>query len=375
MTYKIIYVNNLCERRDNIQHFTDFFKLVKFAAYTAAVYFAVKYALPVIMPFIFGLSIAALVQKPAALLSSRIPRLSKRLCCVIMTASIMLIAAMLIFFALCSIFSGAMEFCPSIPEYLAQAEDFVNRAADIGNSDKNNAWGRFISFAATALDWCIDFLSENYKQYLPSVLSRSTKLFSGLPSFLTVAVFGVISAFFACGSFEKIIGTIRSYLPPKVDSAVSFITKTTVRTITCLLKTYGTLMLITFCELTLGFIIMHLLGCGVGNIITAALVISFIDILPILGTGTVLIPWGLFEFITGNEMQGIMLLIIFAVIGIIRNFLEPKFMGSNLELHPFFTLASIYIGGKLFGGTGMIILPLSLIVMRDAFDKKKNAAE
>lgn len=371
----MIYVNNLCERRDIIQNSTDFFKLLKFAAYAAAIYFAVKYALPVILPFIFGLSIAALVQKPAALLSSRIPRLSKRLCCIIMTASVMLISAMLIVFALCSIFSGAMEFCPSIPEYLAQAEDFVSHAAKTENSGESSAWGRFVSFIAMALEWCIDFISENYKQYLPSVLSRSTKLISGLPSFLTAAVFAIISTFFACGSFDKIIGTIKSCLPPKVNSIISLITQTTVRTISCLLKTYGTLMLITFGELTLGFIIMHLLGCGVGNILTAALVISFIDILPILGTGTVLIPWGLFELITGNRMQGIMLLIIFAIIGMIRNFLEPKFMGNNLELHPFFTLAAIYIGGKLFGGLGLIILPLSLIIMRDAFDKKKNAAE
>lgn len=368
-------MNNLCERRDNIQNFTDFFKLLKLAVYATTIYFAVKYALPVIFPFLFGLSIAALVQKPAALLASRIPRLSKRLCCVIMTASIMLISTMLIVFALCSIFSGAMEFCPSIPEYLAQAENFVSRAAQTENSGEISAWGRFVSFAAMGLEWCIDFISENYKQYLPSVLSSSTKLISGLPSFVTAAVFGIISAFFACGSFDKIIGTIKSYLPPKANSIISLITQTTVRTITSLLKTYGTLMLITFSELTLGFIIMHLLGCGIGNILTAALVISFIDILPILGTGTVLIPWGLFEIITGNEMQGIMLLIIFGVIGIVRNFLEPKFMGNNLELHPFFTLASIYIGGKLFGASGLVILPLSIIIMRDAFNKKKNAAE
>lgn len=346
--------------------------LIKISAYVAAIYFGVKYILPILLPFIFGLSIAALVQNPAGLLASRIPHVSKRACCRILTAVVIIVSFMLILAAVCSIFSGAMEFCPGIPEYLAQAEDFINRAADSGSQ---NAWGRFVNFIAMALEWGIDFISENYKQYLPSVLSKSTKLISKLPSFITAAVFSIISAMFACGDFDKIRSTIRSYLPDKAANFISFITKTTVRTITSLLKTYGTLMLITFGELTLGFLIMQLFGYSIGNIITTALIIALIDILPILGTGTVLIPWGLFEIITGNTIQGIMLLVMFGIIGIARNFLEPKFMGSNLELHPFFTLASVYIGGKIFGASGLIILPLSLIVFRETYRQKKVAAE
>lgn len=357
----------------DINSYFGFFKLIKVLVYTATIYLGIKYLLPILMPFIFGLSIAALVQKPAELLSSRIPRISKKICCVIMTSAIMLIAAMLICAAFCSIFSGAMKFCPCIPEYLSQAENFINNAA--ADSGNESAWGKFINFIAIVIEWGINFVSENYQQYLPSVLSHSTKFISHFPSFITATIFGVISALFACGEFDKIRSEIKSYLPTKVSSSISFVIQTTVHTVTSILKTYGTLMMITFGELTLGLFIIRILGYNTGNIVTTAFIIALIDILPILGTGTVLVPWGIFEILTKNSMMGIMILIMFAVIGLIRNFLEPKFMGNNLELHPFFTLAGVYIGGKLFGASGVIILPLIMIIMRNVMHKNKIAAD
>ncbi|MDD6396408.1 MAG: AI-2E family transporter [Firmicutes bacterium] len=361
-------MKSLCERCDSIKS-ASFFNLIKISAYLAAIYFGVKYILPILLPFIFGLSIAAMVQKPADLLASRIPHISRRACRRILTAAVIIISLLLIAAAICSIFSGAMKFCPCIPDYLVQAENFINNAADSGSQ---SAWGKFVNFVAKALEWGIDFVSENYKQYLPSVLSKSTKLIGRLPSFITAAVFAIISAMFACGDFDRILSSVKSYIPKKAMNFISLITKTAVRTITSLLKTYGTLMMITFGELTLGFFIMRLFGYNIGNIVTTAFIIALIDILPILGTGTVLIPWALFEIITDNTVQGIMLLVMFGIIGIIRNFLEPKFMGSSLELHPFFTLSSVYIGGKIFGASGIIILPLALIVLRETYSNQKT---
>lgn len=341
--------------------------------YALIFYFGVKYVLPVLMPFLFGLSIAALVQKPADQLSERIPRLNRKVCCVIMTAAVMLIASMLLTAALCSLLNGAMSFCPGIPAHLARARGFITQSA--AHSGSESSWGRFVNFIAMSLEWCIDFFTQNYRQYLPSVLSRSTKFITKLPSFLTATFFGVIAALFACGEFDQIKRSVKSYLPAEIAGGVSMIIRTTVRTVTMLLKTYGTLMLITMGELAAGLTVIRLMGYNTGNILTNALIISLIDILPILGTGTVLIPWGIFEIIAGNVALGIMLLVMFAVIGCIRNFLEPKFMANNLELPPFFTLAGVYIGGKLFGAAGIVIIPLLMITAREMHHCNKSAAD
>lgn len=346
--------------------------MIKLLIYALIFYFGVKYVLPVLMPFLFGLSVAALVQKPAARLSSRIPRLNQKICCVIMTAAVMLIAAMLTAAAFCSLFNGAMSFCPGIPDHLSRARGFITQSAV--RSGNESSWGRFVNFIATVLKWSIDFFTENYKNYLPSVLSRSTKFITKLPSFLTAVFFGVIAALFACGEFKTIKRTVKNFLPAEIADAASLVIHTTVRTVTLLLKTYGTLMLITMGELTMGLTVIRLAGYHTGNILTNALVIALIDILPILGTGTVLIPWGIFEILTGNLTLGVMILVMFAIIGCIRNFLEPKFMAYHLELPPFFTLAGVYIGGKLFGAAGIVILPLLMLTAREMRHSNKSAA-
>ena len=141
-----------------------------------------------------------------------------------------------------------------------------------------------------------------------------------------------------------------------------------------MLKAYGLIMLITFAELTVGLGVMNLAGYGTGNIVTIALVISLIDILPVLGTGTALIPWGIFEILSSRTVSGIMLLALFAVVETVRNMIEPKLISGKLELHPFFSLAGVYIGGKLFGAAGIFIMPLAMMIFRQIYSQKNSAA-
>ena len=92
------------------------------------------------------------------------------------------------------------------------------------------------------------------------------------------------------------------------------------------------------------------------------LLIAIIDILPVLGTGTVLIPWGIAELLFENTALGIGLLVLYAVITVIRNFAEPKIVGRQMGINPLFTLLSMFIGIKLLGFAGVIIFPTALIV-------------
>ena len=351
----------------------DYYKIaLKYGAYFALFYLGVKYALPLAAPFIIGLSVAALVQKPARLLSERIPALSYRTCCVILTSAVIFGTVAVVYLAVCSIVNGDMSFCPGIPEHLNRIRQFVN---EVSNGAKGaGTWGKFTAFVASGASHCMDFFSENYRDYLPSVLRRSTSLFSGLPSLLTAAVFTALSAFFGCGNYRGIKEGIRRFLPQEAAEKTSLIIQTSVATLTEMMKTYGLIMLITFSELLLGLGIMNLAGFGTGNIITVALVIALIDILPVLGTGTVLIPWALFEFISGRVVSGIMLLILFAVVETVRNLLEPKLIAGKLELHPFFSLAGVYIGGKLFGAAGIFIMPLAMMIFRQIYSQKNSAA-
>ena len=82
------------------------------------------------------------------------------------------------------------------------------------------------------------------------------------------------------------------------------------------------------------------------------------DILPIIGVGTVIIPWAVIELAFGNANFAIGLLLLFVFNAVIRQLAEPKIIGKNLDLHPIATLILLYVGYSLFGLVGLVILPV-----------------
>jgi sporulation integral membrane protein YtvI len=89
-----------------------------------------------------------------------------------------------------------------------------------------------------------------------------------------------------------------------------------------------------------------------------ALLVAFVDALPVLGTGAVLLPWSLICFLQGQNMRGLGLLGVYALVWLIRSVLEPRLVGNELGLDPLVTLLSMYAGYKLFGLIGMILSPV-----------------
>ena len=109
---------------------------------------------------------------------------------------------------------------------------------------------------------------------------------------------------------------------------------------------------------------------GINNPIRYALLIAAVDILPVLGAGIVLVPWGIVSVLSGNYLLGVMLLILYAVTLIVRNFLEPKIVGAQIGIPPLFSLILIFCGLKLFGFIGMIFSLLTLMVVVNLYKEK-----
>jgi sporulation integral membrane protein YtvI len=129
------------------------------------------------------------------------------------------------------------------------------------------------------------------------------------------------------------------------------------------LRAYLLIMLITFAELTLGFFC-----AGIKNFALMALFVAIFDILPILGSSMITLPWSIFLLITGDYRRGIVMFIVYLVVVIVRQFIEPKIVGEHVGLHPLITLICAYLGFSFFGFYGMIIAPLCLYVLRLIFN-------
>ena len=101
-----------------------------------------------------------------------------------------------------------------------------------------------------------------------------------------------------------------------------------------------------------------------------SIIICAIDALPILGAGTILIPWAVISFALGDIKLGIALIMIYLIVLSVRQMLEPKLVSQNLGVHPLITLISMYSGFKIFGVIGFLIGPIVMIILKNVFSKE-----
>ena len=124
------------------------------------------------------------------------------------------------------------------------------------------------------------------------------------------------------------------------------------------IRSYIIIMSITFVELSIGLSIIK-----IDYAILIALCIAIFDILPVLGTGGVMIPWTVISIVLGNYWLALKLFILYVIITIVRNIIEPKIVGSQLGLHPIVTLSSMFAGLQVLGGLGLFGFPIGLSLL------------
>jgi predicted PurR-regulated permease PerM len=112
---------------------------------------------------------------------------------------------------------------------------------------------------------------------------------------------------------------------------------------------------ITFVQLLTAFLLL-----GISSPLVLALITAVIDALPVFGSGTVLLPWALWEFLSGDRGLGLGLAISYAAITVLRSCIQAKLLGDQLGLHPIITLAAMFIGLRLFGFLAMFGLPVAI---------------
>jgi predicted PurR-regulated permease PerM len=131
-----------------------------------------------------------------------------------------------------------------------------------------------------------------------------------------------------------------------------------------ILLSYVIIFAMTYAELAIGLSLLQIPGA-----LVIALGIAALDILPVLGTGTVLIPWFLLAFAVGRLSVGIGILILYLVITVVRNLAEPKLVGEQMGLSPVVMLPCMLAGYELFGFAGLFGVPLFVSVLRKLNDR------
>ena len=200
---------------------------------------------------------------------------------------------------------------------------------------------------------------------LTSGISGVYSVVKNIPSIIIAVVIGIIACILFTKDYKRVVRFIKLQLPDKHKNLLSETKKVFSSTILKMCRAYGLIMFITFCENFIGLSILNLIGVMDNNyVFVIAIGIAIFDILPVAGSGGILIPWALVALVTGNVGQCIGLLVIYAIITVVRQYIEPKIVGNSLGVHPLVTLAGLYFGLKLFGFMGMFIVPICVMTVK-----------
>jgi predicted PurR-regulated permease PerM len=158
--------------------------------------------------------------------------------------------------------------------------------------------------------------------------------------------------------YRKIVNFVVSQFGEKGAKIIVSTKQLFVTNILKMLRGYIIIMFITYIEL---FIALSILRVDYAAILAA--LIAVLDIMPVVGTGTVLIPWFVVALLMGNFGLAAGVIITYIAITVIRNIIEPRIIGQQVGLPPIVTLIAMYVGLKLYGVLGMMLLPVTIIVI------------
>ena len=204
--------------------------------------------------------------------------------------------------------------------------------------------------------------------WIRSTLGGILQIITELPAIFIYIGITFISTYFICTDKFYILDQIEHHLPRTWVKRLMLHLKKIVSSLGSYLKAEIILVTISFVVTIIGLYVMKLIGLSIEYPLLAALAIGFVDALPILGSGTVIIPWAVIRALDGDLNLAIGLLVLLVIISLVRQFAEPKVVSKQIGIHPIFTLIAMYTGFKFIGIIGLLIGPIILIIFSNIFE-------
>ncbi|MDD6276004.1 MAG: sporulation integral membrane protein YtvI [Clostridia bacterium] len=347
-------------------------------------YLFLKYCLGTVFPFIFAFFIAIIIQRPTNFIARKLKLKKKGAISIILVLLIYIFIAVLVSLLGVKIVSSVKDFVDFLTGILSDIPTLID---NIKNWLINIASILPAALRVRFTDWAEAFfgaIREKSAAEIANIITQevtngkglSFSSFSGvfggiwstakqIPSIVVATIISIISSFFMAIDYDRIVNFIKAQVKTKHSEKLSKAKKIVFTSMWKLIRSYGLIIIITWSELMLGLGILYLIGVYDANhMVGLTLLIAVADILPVIGTGLFVIPWALYSLITGEFGLGIGLLVIYAVIYVVRQILEPKIVGGTVGLPGFATIMAMYIGAQLFGALGVFLMPMLLIMIK-----------
>lgn len=340
---------------------------VKKIAYTVLwvliLWLGIKYALKWVAPFVLALLTARLMEGSVKQMSARFGLrrgITSAICSALILAALGSVLALVV--TRLAVYIG--DFISSLPELLEEVDSLVVsiREKMEGALDSGASEG-VLEMETAMLDGIYDLLKELPQRVSKWALATVSSAASAAPRYFMFVLTYIISVFFFSAGYPDVTKFIMRQIPKKWHQKFMGVKGDFFHTLGKWFKAQFTMMCITFAELIVVFTILR-----VPYAILIAAAVALVDAMPVLGTGTVLIPWAIISLVSGEATRGIGLAVAYGVVSIVRSVVEPRLVGRQMGLPAVVTLMAIYIGFCTIGIWGMILFPIGVMVIKQLND-------
>ena len=331
------------------------------AAYIAVmallIFAALKYLLPILMPFLLGFLIVWLLRKPAKWLAKKLHLGEKTVLLILLIIFYVTLfgALSLLSVRLIDLVKQAATKVPSL--YRNDLLPALKVAAEFAEQ----TLVRFDPSLVSALESALMALSSSIESGLlslsGSVMAWASTVMLGVPGFIIALVVMITASFFLGNDYDRVMNFLYDHMPQRIKNRLREVWHKLAGSLWIYIRSYTLFLIITFAELFIG---LHLLKIPYAGIIAAG--IAIFDLMPILGTGGVLIPWTVIAAVVGEYGMALGVGALYIVITMVRQYLEPKLVGKQIGLHPLATLIALFVGSQTFGIVGLFAFPVALSV-------------
>lgn len=314
------------------------------------------------IPFLVAYIISLIVDPIIKWLNKK-TSISRKVCSIIVLVSIFILITGIIILGGIKLIQEATNLLGGLNTYLEKTIDFIldiSSKIDFKNiSISEDVVGLF----QTAVK---DYLN-GFTNYIKEFLNKIINYITGIPNIFVNVIITVLATYFITSDKFYILDRMEHHLSKKMVGKMIKHMKSITSSLGAYIKAEIILSIITFLIVLTGLNIFYLIGMNIEYPILMALFVGFVDVLPILGAGSVMIPWTVILALNSNYSLALSILGLYIFIVVVKQLIEPKLVSKHINIHPIFTLISMYTGFKIVGIIGLIVGPIILIVLKNIF--------
>jgi sporulation integral membrane protein YtvI len=311
--------------------------MLKMMAWIVAAVVFLKLCLIFLSPFVAAVLLAFILEPIVRLLCRA--GITRKISVLLGFAILLITISFVIFFMSNYIYEQLIRFIAQVPHMVG----IISSKLEFFNNKAFNYEG------------ILRQIEEFIPSYKEKIINTVMNTMRGTVSVLLTAIVTIYLSM----DLYRILSMLKAVLP----ASISFPLKRGITRLSNVINVEMMLIGITTLATILGLYLL-----GIDEPLTVGIICGILDILPVVGPGMILIPWSIYSFFSGNVFLAIGIMILFVLIGVLRQVMEVKYVGGSLHVHPVTTLFSLYTGVMIYGAWGVILGPVLVLIIQELLD-------